>query len=406
MKRKIFYLLGILSGVLSAIVIPLDIIGEKTASNIWIYANVSFVVGSLISVLIVFFLLVPIKGKPLGKYVDPNFTRIKFISGKAFKQIVLMAFGNAIASLGYFYVLYAFSDPSAILPFMQAAIAYIILCEIFTEKDSPTISELHAIFSILFGALLASMSPSGSIDVPGLIIVLTLVNGGTTIVALSQRKIRSVVVDARRYDSINIRLWYLLLTTLMFLVVTYIMNPSYVLEMFKIGNEVIIIVVVSMAITFFAKVTYIRAVGMGKASIVQAVSSVSAILGIPITILSNLLSPGYFVEISTNVWILIIKVIGAVLVAMGIILLALSEVRAIVLIRIRAGASPRGILESLSKIRGVIRVSAVTGKYDYVVQVKLRTLGKAYGLIASELDKIKGVEDYIWLSTLYEWEEI
>lgn len=406
MGRRIFYALCLLSGTLSAIVIPLDIIGEKISFNIWAYANASFVVGSLVSILVVFFLLIPFKGKPLGRYVDPNFTRIEFIGGKAFNQIVLMAAGNTIASLGYFYVLYAFSDPSAILPFMQASIAYIVLCEMFIEKDSPTISELHAIFSILFGALLASMSPSEKIDVMGLIVVLTLVNGGSTIVALSQRKIRSMTIGNKRYDSINIRIWYLLLTTLMFLIVTYLMDPSYVLRMFDIGTEALIIVAVSMLITFFAKVTYIRAVGMGKASIVQAITSVSVILGIPISIIGSIFLTDFFVEITAHVWVFIIKVIGAVMVTMGILLLALSEVKAIVLVRAKAGVSSKMILESLSKIRGVVRVSAVTGKYDYLIQVRLRTLGKAYGLIASELDKIKGIEDYIWLSTLYEWEEI
>ena len=115
--------------------------------------------------------------------------------------------------------------------------------------------------------------------------------------------------------------------------------------------------------------------------------------------------PGVLSEIFVSPVVLTIKFIGTVMVSLGVITLALSEVRAYILIR-----APRGkgstILRKISRIRGIVLVSALAGKYDYIAKVKLRTLGKAYRYVVRELEKIEGIEDFVWLSTLYEWEEI
>ncbi len=405
-KKMLFYTLCLLSAFLSAVMVPLDILGEALSPNIWIYANLSFIVGTFISFVIVLFLLVPYKGKPLGRYVDPNFVGLTLLNRNVLRYFVLMAIGNTIASAGYFYILYAFPDPSAILPFMQLSIIYLILGEVFVDKEFPTVLEVHSVISILFGALLASISPSGVFDLCGFLIVLVLVNGGTTITVLAQKKVRSMRIRDRRYDSINIRLWYLFLTTPIFLITTYLINPDSVLKMFDVGIEIIVIVVASMLVTFFAKVAYIRALGIGKASITQAITSASVILGIPFAIIGWVIMPDIFAEITLNSLILLIKAIGAVLVTMGIISLALSEVKAIILIRAKPGFSGEELMKRLAKIRGTIRISALAGKYDYLICVKIRTLGKGYRLVVRELERVEGIEDFIWLSTLYEWEEI
>ena len=405
-KKALFYILCFLSAFLSSVVVVIDIIGEVLAPDIWIYANLSFVLGTFISFVVVLILLIPYKGSPIGKFVDPNFAGFVLIRRDVLKYFLIMAIGNAISSLGYFYMLYAFPDPSAMLPFMQLSIVYLVLGEVAIDKEFPTIVEIHSLISILFGALLASISPSGMIDIHGLIIVMFLVNGGMTITILAQKKVRSMRISGRRFDSINIRLWYLLLTTMFFLPITYAIRPESVIGMFNVSFEVIGIVSLSMLVTFFAKVTYIRALGIGKASITQAVTSISVILGIPFALIGNILAPGMFTEIATSFWVMLIKVIGAILVTMGIVTLALSEIKAVLLIK----AAPRGMgedmLRRIMEIRGVVQVSALAGKYDYLIKVRMRTLGRGYRLIVRELENIRGIEDFIWLSTLYEWEEI
>ena len=102
---------------------------------------------------------------------------------------------------------------------------------------------------------------------------------------------------------------------------------------------------------------------------------------------------------------LLIKLIGIILMFIGIVSLSLSEVTAYIFIKVRKRKS-MDILKELLRIDGIEYASATAGRYDLIVRVRLRTLGKAYEKIVNKLSKINGIEDFIWLSTLKEWERI
>lgn len=404
-KRVLFYFLCLLSSILSALVVIIDTIASVYVDDIWIYANLNFVVGTIISFFIVILFLIPVKGKKLGRYIDPNFYGIMMIRREHIKYFAGMALGNAIATIGYFYIITTLMDPSAILPFMQIVILYLVLGEIIFEKDIPTLVETQSLTMIVFGVFLTSISPTGEFNIPALITVMTLINGGSTLKILIQRKLRTTKINKKRIDSINIRLWNLALSTLFFLLIMSIMDPKSITGMLHATRELILITTLSMIVTFFAKITYIRALGIGRASITQAVSSVTVILGIPFTLITGHIIPGVFAPLAATHWIFLIKIIGTIMVALGITVLALSEVKSYILIKAPKGKG-QAILKKLLRIKGIISVSALAGKYDYIAKVRTRTLGKAYRLIVRELEKIPGIEDFMWLSILYEWEEV
>ncbi len=404
-KKALFYTLCIMCAILSTLIVIIDSIASVYVDDIWVYGNISFIAGTIISFIISLFFCLPLNGRPIGKYIDPNFYMIKLPDKKQLSLYVLMSIGNAISTVGYFYIISATMDPSAILPFMQLVVIYLVLGEIIIEGDIPSLVEIQSLTVIMFGALLASISPEGTLDLKMLGIVMTLINGGGTLRIIAQRKMRLMRIDGKRIDSINIRLWNLLFSTIFFIMIIAVFDPESIVGVFHVSTELLVITIVSMLITFFARITYIRALGIGRASITQAVTSSSVILAIPFTIIAEKLVPGTLVELYASPLVLLIKIIGTIMVALGIATLALSEVRAYILIKASRGPWQE-ILCRISKIRGITRVSALAGKFDFIAKVKIRTLGKAYRLIVRELEKIRGIEDFLWLSTLYEWEEV
>jgi hypothetical protein len=63
-------------------------------------------------------------------------------------------------------------------------------------------------------------------------------------------------------------------------------------------------------------------------------------------------------------------------------------------------------MEELWKLQGVIRVSATTGPYDLIAEVRTRSLYRGYEWIIRGIDSIKSIRHYQWRSILKEWENI
>jgi len=159
-----------------------------------------------------------------------------------------------------------------------------------------------------------------------------------------------------------------------------------------------------MATTFFAYVLYIRALGLGKASINNAIRASTIIFAIPFTII--LLQLGYIDVLSTDPVMLLIKVIGMILIILGIISFALTVVKAYIFITIKPGYPIKDTMKKLWSIRGVTHVSATSGKYDFIVKVSTRTLMKGYEKIIRKIEEIDAIKKYRWESVLKDWENI
>jgi DNA-binding Lrp family transcriptional regulator len=119
-----------------------------------------------------------------------------------------------------------------------------------------------------------------------------------------------------------------------------------------------------------------------------------------------MLQLGLITEFSTDPVMLIIKVIGMVLIVMGIISFALTLVKAYIFIDVKTGRPLKETMQKLWNIRGVSHVTITSGKHDFIVKVSTRTLMKGYERIIRKLDEIEEIKKYHWESVLKDWEKI
>jgi len=405
-RRHLFYVLSIFSGVLSAVVVALDIwISATMIQNPAFFGLSLFFIGTILHISLLLLLSIDFKERRIGEFIDPLFRGIIIPKGELLKYLFLAGLSNAIASISYFVIIAELPDPSAVIPFTNLITGYLLIGDLLIEKERPAIIEIQSIFMVVFGALLVNLS-GGEIDLIGLILVLGPLNLGSFGYIFFQKKARSLKNGTSYYDSINLRVWSLIFTSAIFIVTMplIVRSISIIVESFKVALRFYLPLALDMLVTFFAYVLYIRALGLGKMSIVNALSSISVVISIPLTIILSIFIPSiYFLQI--DLVTLLIKLIGIILMFIGIVSLSLSEVTAYIFIKVRKRKS-MDILKELLRIDGIEYASATAGRYDLIVRVRLRTLGKAYEKIVDKLSKINGIEDFIWLSTLKEWERI
>jgi DNA-binding Lrp family transcriptional regulator len=282
--------------------------------------------------------------------------------------------------------------------------------ESITEKDVPTLVEIQSSVIVTFGAILASISLTGQFQIIPILIVFLVVNPTWAVFSIYQRKLKIMRINNKPNDSINIRFWNIIFSCIFTALLVFIY------DLFTSGGHLIAgittsidpyyfgLLCLTMGATFFAYVLYIRSLGMGKASVNNAIRASTIIFAIPFSIL--LLQLGLISEFSTDPVMLIIKVIGMVLIVMGIISFALTVVKSYIFITVKPGSPIRETMQKLWDIRGVSHVSATSGKNDFIVKVSTRTLMKGYERIIRKLDEIPEIKKYHWESVLKDWEKI
>lgn len=409
-RKYLFYILVLTSSILAAIMVGIDTtIRVKFIQNPYAFGIACFLVGTFITLLIALFLSIRVKGRSIGgRIIDPSFDRIRLIKKEEIKYHIAAGFGNSLLTLGYFTLLTLLEDPSVVLPFSQIVILYLLLTESVIEKNVPTLVEIQSSVIVTFGAILGSISLSGSISIKALAIVFLLYIPSWTIFSIYQRKLKLLKIDKKQNDAINIRFWNVVLGCIITLIILFaydlISNTNNVISGINASFDHFWWVSLTMVVTFFALVFYIRALGIGKASITQAVRSSIIIFTIPITILLAYLDiiPLFSID---PVW-LIIKIIGIILVILGILSFALTLVKAYIFIKIKPGYSIDETINKLWDINGVTRVCAVAGPYDFIIKIRTRTLVKGYERIIRRIDEIDSIKEYKWESVLKEWESI
>jgi len=103
---------------------------------------------------------------------------------------------------------------------------------------------------------------------------------------------------------------------------------------------------------------------------------------------------------------LVIRVMGIVLMMLGITSFALTLTKAYIFIKMNPGYPIEGTMKRLWNIKGVNRVTAVAGQYDFIVKIHTRTLIKGYERILRKVQEIPGINQYRWQSVLREWEDL
>ncbi len=403
-KKYLFYVLLLVSSVLGAISASLDgIISHLYIENSWVFGMAVMVAGIPVTLTIAGVLSLPWKGRSLGARVDPSFRRLRMLRRHELGYHVLAGLGNTVVTLSHFYLVSVFVDPSTVLPFFQIVILYLLVAESLSEKDAPTLAEIESSVIVTFGAIMAAMSLTGSLNVDALLVIFLVMNPAWVVLAVYQRKLKHLVVDDRPNDAVNIRTWNVLFTAGMITVAVYLYRPAFFHQALATVGDTFPRLAATMAVIFFSYILYIRALGIGKASITQAVKASTIIFSIPLSLaLSGVLDFSF----SASPSLLAFKLMGITLVILGVSSFALTEVKAYVFINARPGYRMAELLDEIWRIRGVASVSALAGEYDMMAKIRIRTLGKGYERIIRRLEAIPAVEEFNWQSILKEWEEI
>jgi DNA-binding Lrp family transcriptional regulator len=323
------------------------------------------------------------------------------------KYHLLAGLMNSLNTIGFCILLSLVYDPSVLLSFSQIVILYLLLFESFTEKNVPTLAEIQSSIIVTFGAILASISLQGEIDIQSLAIVFIVISPTWAFFSIYQRKLKMIRINGKFNDSINIRFWNVVFSFLfIFIIIVFwdiLFGSSYFIEGINASISFFPWIFITMSITFFAYVLFIRSLGLGSATVNNAIRSSTIIFALPFSILLALYG---FAPFSTDPVMLLIKIIGMILIVLGIISFALTVVKAYIFITLKPGYAKKNVIQKLWDIPGVSHVSATAGKYDFIVKVSTRTLVKGYERIIRRIDEIKEVKTYKWNSVLKEWENI
>jgi DNA-binding Lrp family transcriptional regulator len=410
-RKYLFYVLAFSSAIIAALVSAIDsTIINLYIPDTWAFGVSCFIVGTVISLLIVLFLSIPVGKKSLGaKIIDPSFKRLRLVRKEEVKFHAIAGLGNASLTLGYFFLLsFMKGDPSVVLPFSQIAILYLVSIESITEKNIPTLTEIQSAVIVTFGAILGSISLTGTITLEAMAVVFLVISPAWVIFSIYQRKLKMMKIDNRPNDALNIRFWNVvfacIFVSIIVIVYDFLMNSGHFITGLTASVENFNWVALTMGVTFFSYVFYIRALGIGKASVTQAVRASIIIFAIPFSILLsyfNIIPP-----FSTDPMTILLKIIATTLVTLGIVSYALNLVKAYIFIRVKTGHNIEETMDKLWDIRGVTRVVAVAGPYDYIVKIRTRTLVKGYEQIIRKIEEIDAIKEYKWQSVLKEWEDI
>jgi DNA-binding Lrp family transcriptional regulator len=413
-KKYLFYVLAITSSFIAAAVTGVDsFVGSQPAFKYdpWAFAFSLFFIGSFITLLISIVLSFPYKKTSIGAHLlDPSFHRLRLVQKSELKFHLVAGLMNAINTVGYCAIVSQVQDPSVILSFSQIVILYLLLMESITEKDVPTLVEVQSSVIVTFGAILASISLTGEFEFVPILIVFIVMNPTWAVFSIYQRKLKIMRIRNKPNDSINIRFWNVVFSCLFTGIILFgydlLTNTNHLFSgvTTAVDPNYFMLLTLTMGTTFFSYVLYIRALGMGKASVNNAIRASTIIFAIPFSLI--LLRLGIITNFSTDPVMLIIKVIGMTLIVLGIVSFALALVKAYIFITIKPGQSLKETMKKLWDIRGVTHVTITAGKYDFIVKVSTRTLMKGYERIIRKIEEINEIKKYHWESVLKDWENI
>ncbi|OLS31739.1 MAG: hypothetical protein ThorAB25_00410 [Candidatus Thorarchaeota archaeon AB_25] len=402
----VFYSLALGSGVMRTFSVVFDIVALNTSSIAplaygFLAQWTSFIVTFLVVLVLSITRTRNGTKRALGYTLDPDFDRLRILPKTPMIYIALAGVFAGISTL-FYYILAGSSDASTVLPYGQLVIIYLLIGDLLAEKDTPTIIEIQSIISILFGVLLVGATPGG-FDIVTLLMVLGPMNISSALITYYQRKTKRYELrPGLRVDSLNMRIWSLLILNLvMSLLILPFMNESAWLSMAVSFIPLLGYMIGSSVAAFFAIVMYIRALGRGKMAVVNSLSSISVVLGIPVTVIGNLLLPGAFGVLDADAFMWSLKMFGIILVMIGVIALEASDVRSLVLIKVKPLTGD--LLLELFDIKGVEKAAALAGHHDYLLRVKSRNLAKTNSLILKKIQKIQGISDIETLVVIKEY---
>lgn len=392
----VFYTLAFGSGVMRTFAVAFDVVALNTvAIDALTYGFLAQWMSFIVTFFAVAFLSIKRKtnGKKraLGYSLDPDFDKLKLLPRRPMGYIIIAGVFAGISTVAY-YVLIGSSDASTVLPYGQLVIIYLLIGDLLAEKDTPTVIEIQSIISILFGVLLVG-STSGGFDIFTLLIVLVPLNISSALVTYYQRKTKRYELrPGLRVDSLNMRVWSLLVLNLVLSVFSLLFLAPSSWDVIVTSFVPLSGLMIGTSITaFFSIVMYVRALGRGSMAVVNSLSSISVVLGIPMTIIGNLLIPGAFGVLDADAFLWTLKMFGIILVLIGVIALEAADVRSFVFVKVKPQTGD--LLPQLFDIKGVEKAAALAGPHDYLLTIKSRNLAKTRSMILKRIQNIPGIDD-------------
>jgi len=414
--KQLFFTITIISGLLASLSILID---SYAITKFNLSSSIFGIYSMLIGIITGFFFLVILSvvkistlsetKRPLGAIFDPEFRGL-ILPTKEWKQILTyIGISGLVAGFNVFmyFMVLDLVDPSLLQPLGQFVTLYLLVFEIvFVDKELPALVEFLAIMNVTFGGILLTLSGDISGDIIlGALLVLGPMNVLQIIIAYYNKKARSTPSTAggRRMDALNIRLYFVIIMGITVIVLNL---PFLFLEGFEslFGSLQYILpfALLTMVFTFFSYILYIRSLSMGKMSTVSAVRSISIVFSIVFTLLISIFDPQAF-NISTSLVQWIFKGIGIIMVVAAIISLSISEVRTYIFIKCKVGwVLP--VFEQLKRTKGIASLHQISGKYDLLCFVNLKTLGKVNSLLSKRIETQEGIEETYTVTILQQWE--
>ncbi|UCE09554.1 MAG: Lrp/AsnC ligand binding domain-containing protein [Candidatus Thorarchaeota archaeon] len=392
----LFYILAIGSGIARSFSVAFDVVALNLTDidpitygfmAQWVSFGISFILLITLSIRI----SSDGRTRKLGYHLDPDFERMRLLPRRPMLYLVC---GGLVAGIStfFYYFLVEQTNITTVLPYGQLVIIYLLLGDLVAEKDTPTIVEVQCIVSILFGVLLVGVTPGG-FDILALAIVLGPMNVSSALFTYFQRKTKRYEIrKGLRVDALNMRLWSLFFLNLSMSVT---MLPFMGLATWNVMSEYFAplfwLMAGSSLTIFVSMVLYVRALGKGSMSIVNSLSAVSVLVGIPLTLIGNWIVPGAFGQVSGDTFIWILRVLGILLVLIGIVALQAADVRSFVFIKVKPHTGD--LLPDLFDVKGVETAAAIAGKHDYILSIKSRSLAKTRNLVLKRIQQIPGIEE-------------
>lgn len=403
-SRTAFYLLALVSGTLFAFTVFFDtFIVSIFIPNLIAFALAEQWLAILVTFIALLVLSIPTnraRRRSLGTFVDRSFAHVTLPSRKVLLDIILAGIFAGIATFAYYYVAGISIDASAVIPFSRFSLIYLMIGDLILIRDWPSPIEALSMLAITFGIILVGLTPGFN---PSLLpFVLFIWGGGVAIsIFFQSRAKRREIRPGVTTDSLNLRLWLLLfLNIIMTILMTPLMTPDVLNVLLVSFLPSLPWLIIPVVLTFFSMITYLQALGKGKMSVVQAISSISIVLGIPLTLLGAII--GLTSPPATDPIGWIIKLTGTIFVVAGIIALSMSEMRGYILVRLRPGTGD--ILGDLRRIHGVSRVSAIAGNWDLLIRIDIRSLTSARVKTLKQIEETLGVIDMETMLILEEWD--
>ncbi|MFW9831563.1 MAG: Lrp/AsnC ligand binding domain-containing protein [Candidatus Thorarchaeota archaeon] len=406
-RRKIvFYFLALISGVLYAFSVFSDVfIYKLLIPNPIAFALAEQWLALLFTVILLLIFSIPTnraRRRSLGTRLDRSFTHINFPSRKIFRDIIIASIFSGIATFSYYYVTGVNADVSAVIPFSRFSLIYLMIGDLILIRDWPSPIEALSIIAITFGVIIVGIVP-GTFNLFLMLFIITVWAGSVAIsVFFQSRAKRTEIRPGGTTDSLNLRLWLLLFLNLfMTLMMVPLITPDVIAILVLQFPIAVPWLLLPVGLTFFSLIAYLQALGRGKMSVVQSVGSISIVLGIPLTLLGAYIFPGTFNPPATDFLSWLLKLTGTIFVISGIIALSLSEMNGYVFIKLRPGTGD--IMTRLRQIHGVSRVSAISGKWDYIIRIDIRSLSSTRVKTLRKIEDVEGVIDMETILILKEW---